>query len=301
MEPQNLESNNIQQDRSENPLGTGTLFIVATPLGNLEDMTFRAVNTLKQVDLIAAEDTRHSKKLLSHYGIKTRMISCHEHNEATQTTQLILQLKNGSSIALISDAGTPCISDPGYFLVKAASAQGILVIPIPGCSAAIAGLSVSGLPTDSFLFLGFLPKKQQQLNKALEQQKHQTPTLIIYESPNRITKLIQTMILVWGNRNACLAREATKLHEEYIRGPLSLILETLENKDRIKGEIALFVQGCSHDTPPMTTEMLEIILMDQLSSTDLSTTALARQIADQYQISKRIVYEQILNLQKRKK
>ncbi|MFH2092527.1 MAG: 16S rRNA (cytidine(1402)-2'-O)-methyltransferase, partial [Pseudomonadota bacterium] len=155
MEPQTVESNNIKQGQSKNFRATGILYIVATPLGNLEDMTFRAVNTLKQVDLIAAEDTRHSKKLLSHYGIQTPMISCHEHNESAKTPQVISQLKNGSNIALISDAGTPCISDPGYFLVKAAAAENIPIIPIPGCSAAIAGLSVSGLPTDSFLFLGF--------------------------------------------------------------------------------------------------------------------------------------------------
>ncbi len=144
---------------------TGTLYIVATPLGNLSDITFRAIDTLKQVDLIAAEDTRYSKRLLNHYEITTRLISCHEHNEVQKTPKLISELKNGNDIALISDAGTPTISDPGYKLVQAVTKEGISVIPIPGCSAAIAGLSVSGLPTDSFLFIGFLPKKSHKQKK----------------------------------------------------------------------------------------------------------------------------------------
>ncbi|HGY12488.1 MAG TPA: 16S rRNA (cytidine(1402)-2'-O)-methyltransferase, partial [Desulfobacterales bacterium] len=165
----------------DNQTSSGTLYIVATPVGNLEDITFRAVKVLEQVDLIAAEDTRHSKKLLSHYGIQTKLISCHEHNEANKTPQIITHLKNGLNIALISDAGTPTISDPGYKLVTAVAGEKIHVIPIPGCSAAIAGLSVSGLPTDSFLFLGFLPKKQQKQRHALEALKKQPPTLIFYE------------------------------------------------------------------------------------------------------------------------
>lgn len=199
----------------------GTLYIVATPVGNLEDITFRAVKVLKQVDLIAAEDTRHSRKLLSHYGIQTKLISCHEHNETARTPGIIIQLKTGLDIALISDAGTPSISDPGYKLVTAVAREGISVIPIPGCSAAIAGLSVSGLPTDSFLFLGFLPKKQQKQQQALDTIKNQTPTLIFYESPRRIKPLIDNMLIILGDRKACLAREITKLHEEYIRGNLS--------------------------------------------------------------------------------
>jgi len=151
----------------ENHSFKGTLFIVATPVGNLEDITFRAVKTLKKVDLIAAEDTRHSRKLLLHYDIKTKLISCHEHNEVEKIPGIINHLKNGLDIALISDAGTPTISDPGYKLVTGVAKEGITVIPIPGCNAAIAGLSVSGLPTDSFLFLGFLPKKNKSCSRLL--------------------------------------------------------------------------------------------------------------------------------------
>src|SRR3989339_274888 len=208
----------------------GTLYVVATPIGNLEDMTYRAVNVLKQVDLIAAEDTRHSKILLNHYGVETRLISCHEYNEADKTPLFISHLKNGLNIALISDAGTPTISDPGYNLIRSVSKENIRVIPIPGCCAAIAGLSVSGLPTDAFHFSGFLPKKTQKLQQTLELLKNQKPTLIFYESPRRIKILIGTMIRVFGDRQACMAREITKLHEEYSRGNLSEILRALNEK-----------------------------------------------------------------------
>lgn len=277
----------------------GTLFIVATPLGNLEDMTFRAVDTLKKVDLIAAEDTRHSKKLLSHYGISTRLISCHEHNEAQKTHHLISQLKTGMNLALISDAGTPCISDPGYTLVSTAAKENIGVVPIPGCSAAIAGLSVSGLPTDAFLFIGFLPRKQQKQIQAVSVVQKERATLIIYESPNRIKKTIAQLISILGDRPACLAREITKLHEEFIRGPLSAILESLEQKEKIKGEIALFIQGCPPDDP-MDIKQLEAVIIKHLSETDMPTSALARQLADQYAVKKKTVYNLILKLKTKK-
>lgn len=273
----------------------GTLYVVATPLGNLEDITFRAVNILKQVDLIAAEDTRHSKKLLTHYGIETRLVSCHEHNEIQKTPHLIHHLKNGLSIALISDAGTPTISDPGYKLVTAVAKEQISVIPVPGCSAAITGLSVSGLPTDAFLFLGFLPKKQQQQKKALEAIKTQSATLIFYESPRRIKSLVKNLLNFLGDRTACLAREATKLHEEYIRGNLSHILRKLEEKEVIKGECSIFVHGCS-DEIVLEEKDLEKIIIARLSTTDLGTSGLARQISKEYNLSKKRVYEMILRL-----
>ncbi|MCD4721548.1 MAG: 16S rRNA (cytidine(1402)-2'-O)-methyltransferase [Desulfobacula sp.] len=274
---------------------SGTLYIVATPVGNLEDITFRAVKILKQVDLIAAEDTRHSRKLLSHYGIQTKLISCHEHNELSKTPGIIIQLKNGLDVALISDAGTPSISDPGYKLVTAVAKEEISVIPIPGCSAAIAGLSVSGLPTDSFLFLGFLPKKQQKKKQALEAVKNQTPTLIFYESPRRIKPLINSMLNLLGDRKACLAREITKLHEEYIRGNLSDILKTLEEKESIKGECSLFVQGQLEEKTINEKELKEIILA-KLSTTDLGTSGLAKQISKEFNLSKKQVYDMILKI-----
>ena len=273
----------------------GTLYIVATPVGNLEDITFRAVKVLKQVDLIAAEDTRHSKKLLSHYDIKTKLVSCHEHNEANKTHQIIAHLKNGLDIALISDAGTPSISDPGYKLVTAVAKEMLPIIPIPGCSAAIAGLSVSGLPTDSFLFLGFLPKKQQKQKQALEAIKNQKPTLIFYESPRRIKTLINNMLNTFGDRKACLAREITKLHEEYLRGTLSEILKALDEKKSIKGECSLFVQGCSEEKS-INQEELEKIILERLSTTNSKTSELSKQISKKFNISKKLVYDLILKL-----
>ena len=279
----------------DNQHSSGTLYIVATPVGNLEDITFRAIKVLKQVDLIAAEDTRHSKKLLSHYGIATKLVSCHEHNEINKTPQLITHLKNGLNIALISDAGTPSISDPGYKLVTAVAKENLPIIPIPGCSAAIAGLSVSGLPTDSFLFLGFLPKKQQKQRQALEFVKNQSATLIFYESPRRIKALIDNILNILGDRKACLAREITKLHEEYIRGNLSDILKKLEEKKTIKGECSLFVHGQS-EKKIIDQEDLEKIILDRLSTTDLGTSDLAGQISKEFKVSKKQVYGIILKL-----
>ena len=279
----------------DTPNSVGTLYIVATPVGNLEDITFRAVKRLKQVDLIAAEDTRHSRKLLSHYGIDTKLVSCHEHNEINRTPQFIAQLKKGLDIALISDAGTPSISDPGYKLVAAVAKENLSIIPIPGCSAAIAGLSVSGLSTDSFLFLGFLPKKQQKQTKALEAIINQSATLIIYESPRRIKRLIENILKILGDRNACLAREITKLHEEYIRGSLSEILKALEEKEVIKGECSLFVQG-QLEAKSIDEGQLEKIIGKKLATTDLGTSNLARQISGEFKLSKKKVYDLILKL-----
>lgn len=273
----------------------GTLYIVATPVGNLEDITFRAIKVLKQVDMIAAEDTRHSKKLLAHYGITTKMVSCHEHNEISKTPQLIARLQEGQNIALISDAGTPGISDPGYTLVRAVAKENLPIIPIPGCSAAIAGLSVSGLPTDSFLFLGFLPRKHQKLEQAIAGIANQRATLIIYESPRRIKSLVDTMIRVVGDRKAFLAREITKLHEEYIRGNLSGILETLGKKETIKGECSLFVQG-QREQESIDEGQLEKVVRRRLKTHDGGTSALAGQVAREFAVSKKQVYDLILKL-----
>lgn len=273
----------------------GTLFIVATPMGNLADMTFRAIDTLKSVDLIAAEDTRHSRRLLDHYGIPTRLISCHEHNEINKLPGLISDLNNGKQIALISDAGTPTISDPGYKLVAAAAQNSIPVIPIPGCSAAVAGLSVSGLPTDSFYFLGFLPRKAQKLRQALSQVKQLPATLIIYESPKRITNLTEAAKEVLGDRNACLAREITKLHEEYLRGTLSEMLAELKSRPAIKGECSLFIEGYT-GMDEMSDEQLEQIITAHLETDTSGTSKLAGKIAKEHGVSKKKVYEMILQL-----
>lgn len=277
---------------------TGTLYVVATPLGNLEDITFRAVKVLETVDLIAAEDTRHSKKLLNHYNIQSKLISCHEHNEIQKTDFLIKHLKNGLNIALISDAGTPSISDPGYRLIKRIAQENIPIIPIPGCCAAIAGLCVSALPTDKFHFYGFLPKKTQKLQQALESLKYESSTLIFYESPRRIKKLVETAREILEDRPACLAREISKIHEEYLRGKLSDILKSLEKKDKIKGECSLFIQGYDpqkNSSSSIDEESLRKIIQDRLPHTELKTAELAKQIAGEYGIPRKQVYSLILN------
>lgn len=276
----------------------GTLFVVATPLGNLQDITFRAVSTLKEVDLIAAEDTRHSRKLLNHYNISTKLVSCHEHNEKKKIPRLIDDLKEGKNIALISDAGTPTISDPGYKLVAAVAKENIDVIPIPGCSAAIAVLSVSGLPTDSFHFIGFLPRKKQKQAAALESLKDMTATLIFYESPKRIKNLIRTAIQILGDRQACLAREITKIHEEYTRGSLSSILEVLEQKPSVKGEFTLMVQGATKKKNDLTDSDINKIVADELNrNPDIKTRDLAKKLSKQYQLPKTRIYDLIIQLQ----
>jgi 16S rRNA (cytidine1402-2'-O)-methyltransferase len=273
----------------------GTLYIVATPLGNLEDITFRAVRTLKEVDLIAAEDTRHSKKLLVHYGITTPTIACHEHNETAKAQDLIQRLENGADIALISDAGTPLISDPGYRLVSLAQEKNLCIVPVPGCSAAITGLSASGLPTDSFIFLGFAPRKQGRLNSFLNEAAHHKATLIFYESPRRIVRLISSALAALGDRRACLARELTKQYEEFIRGPLSSILSTLETRENIKGECVLFITGTDEQAVELSAEQVEAMIMEGLNQ-NVRTGDLAKKIAGLTNCPKSKAYDMILAL-----
>lgn len=276
----------------------GTLYIVATPLGNLEDITFRAVRILKEVDLIAAEDTRHSKKLLGHYGITTPTITCHEHNEIPRAHDLIKRLENGTTIALISDAGTPLISDPGYRLVSQAGEKGIPIVPVPGCNAAVTGLSASGLPTDTFLFLGFPPKKQGRLNSFLKDAAHHKATLIFYESPRRIIRLISSAITAFGDRQASLARELTKQYEEIIRGPLSRILSTLDARETIKGECVLLIKGADEQPESLSIDQMETMIMDGLNQ-NMRTGELAKKIAQLANCPKPRVYDMILALKNR--
>lgn len=281
---------------SDNPsVAGGTLFVVATPLGNMEDMTFRAVRILKQAALIAAEDTRHSRKLLSHYGIDTPMISCHEHNETRTADKLIFLLKQHQDIALISDAGTPCVSDPGYRLVTAVLAHDIPVVPIPGCSAVVAGLSVAGLPTDRFLFAGFLPRKAGHRKQAIQALAAQPATLVFYESPRRIRTLIARLLAELGDRQACLAREITKLHETFIRGPLSRIIACLDTDIPPRGECTLYVAGAEKTGPP-SPETLESLIRERLADPQPSTADLAKEISQQHPVSKKQVYDTILRL-----
>lgn len=223
----------------------GTLYVVATPLGNLDDMTFRAVKCLKEAHLIACEDTRRTAKLLNHLGIKKPLISCFEHNEIARIDELLEKIGRGQDVALVSDAGTPTISDPGFALVRAAHERGVRVSPVPGPSALIAVLSVSGLPTDEFLFAGFPPRTSAARRARFQALKAQTATLIFYESPHRVIESLSDMIAVLGDRRAFLGREVTKLHEELKGGVLSDILTTLGARSEVLGEIVLVVGGAA--------------------------------------------------------
>ncbi|HUJ96571.1 MAG TPA: 16S rRNA (cytidine(1402)-2'-O)-methyltransferase [Terriglobales bacterium] len=218
------------------------LYVVATPIGNLEDITLRALRTLKEADLIACEDTRQTQKLLNHYGITTRTISYHEHNEVTRATELVQQLEQGARIALVTDAGTPAVSDPGLRLISLAIAHHVPVVSVPGASALLAALVASGLPTDSFQFRGFLPAKRGQRRQMLEEIKSSTETQVFYEAPHRIKETIGDLVDVVGDvRPIVVARELTKIHEEFLRGPSGEVLRTIQARGEIKGEITLLV------------------------------------------------------------
>lgn len=219
---------------------TGTLYIVATPIGNLEDMTFRAIRILKEVDLIAAEDTRHSRKLLCHYGITTRMTPYHDHNEQLKTDFLLEKLLEGQNIAIITDAGTPCIADPGYRIAKAAADKGIKTVPIPGASAIAAALSASGLPSDRFAFEGFLPPKQGKRKARLLEFKDDKRVIIFYEAPHRLAATLSDMAEILGCREVVIARELTKIHEELRHGTPAELLEHYSSQT-VKGEIVILL------------------------------------------------------------
>lgn len=199
----------------------GTLYVVSTPIGNLEDLTFRAVRVLSEVDVIACEDTRHSRKLLNHYGIKTKTVSYHEHNEAERAGELVKSIKSGLAVALISDAGTPGISDPGFRVVRLAREEGLRVVPVPGPTALISALVASGLPSDEFFFGGFLPARSGARRRRLAELSEIPTTLVFYEAPHRIGASLNDAREIMGERDAVVARELTKLHEEIMRGPLS--------------------------------------------------------------------------------
>ncbi|WP_424768604.1 16S rRNA (cytidine(1402)-2'-O)-methyltransferase [Paenibacillus sp. sgz302251] len=234
---------NIQKSFAEAAKeATGSLYLVATPIGNLEDMTFRAIRTLKEVQLIAAEDTRQTRKLLTHFEINTRMVSYHEHNKRASGPELIRLLLEGQSIALVSDAGLPAISDPGADLVREAVDHHIPVIPIPGANAALSALIMSGLPTEQFLFAGFPPRERKSITKWLQQLSTQRETLLFYESPHRIHKTLDALLECFGDRSIACIRELTKRHEEAIRGQVSECIEWFAEHPP-QGEFCIIVAG----------------------------------------------------------
>lgn len=231
----------------------GILYVVATPLGNLEDITFRAVRILKEVALIACEDTRRTSRLLQAHGISTPTTSYFEHNEKWKGGKILDLVRSGRSAALVSDAGTPGISDPGFRLVRDARAEGLAVVPVPGPSAVVAALSVSGLPSDRFLFVGFLPSRSGARARALSDLAAVRETLVFYESPLRVVAALTDMLTAFGDREMFLCREATKVHEEYVRASTSAVLALLAARPEVKGEVVLVVSGAG-DAPPASAD-----------------------------------------------
>ncbi|MBC8166268.1 MAG: 16S rRNA (cytidine(1402)-2'-O)-methyltransferase [Bryobacteraceae bacterium] len=222
-------------------MSQGILYIVATPIGNLGDITFRAVQTLRDVDRIACEDTRHTRKLLDHYGIEKPLLSFHEFNERDRTGELLDRLRSGEKIALVSDAGTPLISDPGYRIVEAATRENVSVVTIPGPSAAVAALSASGLPTDSFYFGGFLPARSSHRRRTLASVAELDCVLIFYEAPHRLIEALEDLAEVFGDRPIVVARELTKMHEEFARGSAITLIENFRARVSVKGEVTLLI------------------------------------------------------------
>ncbi|KRJ21635.1 MULTISPECIES: 16S rRNA (cytidine(1402)-2'-O)-methyltransferase [Acinetobacter] len=271
------------------------LFVVATPIGHLDDMTFRAIDILKSVSIVAAEDTRQSAQLFKHYNISTQLTACHDHNESNKIEQLVQKLLAGDDIALISDAGTPLISDPGFKLVRAAQEHGIRVVPVPGACAAIAALSAVGLPSDRFGFEGFLPSKASQRISQLEKLKNETQTLIFYEAPHRILECVKNMAEVFGeNRPVGFAREITKTFETIKKMTLKDLVSFIENDhNQEKGEIVLVVGGAPEKTD-LEQEKLDELLKRLLQ--DLSVKAASQLAADLIGVKKKVAYQRALEL-----
>lgn len=275
---------------------SGALYVVATPIGHLADMTYRAVEVLNKVSLIAAEDTRHSRKLLTHYGISTPLISYHEHNEQSRTRELLQRLAEGADLALISDAGTPCIADPGYRLVAACRQAGVAVRTVPGATALIAALAIAGLPTDEFLFVGFLPAKQQRRRTLLERLVREPRTLVCYESPRRLPATLADLAAVCGaERRIAVARELTKRHEEFFNGTVDEASAHFA-AGSVKGELVLLLE------PPPPAELqgsLREELERRRAASDASWKQIVKEVAREFGIPGSEVYRESLPLRDR--
>jgi 16S rRNA (cytidine1402-2'-O)-methyltransferase len=237
----------------------GTLYVVATPLGHLEDVTLRALAVLRSVGLVACEDTRRTRRLLVRHGISARTVSCHEHNEGARAEELLAVLRQGSDVALVSDAGTPGISDPGQHLVRRARDEGLRVLPVPGPSAGVAALSVSGLGADRFLFVGFLPARSAARHRALEELRDVRVALVLYEAPTRLRRTLADLRRVLGDREAFLCREATKVHEEYVRGTLGGIEALLASRAEVRGEVTLVVAAPKPRADPGAASPVDVV------------------------------------------
>jgi len=289
---QEIENSDWQSDQAK-----GKLYLVGTPIGNLDDMTMRAIKTLQTVDLIAAEDTRHTGKLLHHFEVRTPQISYHEHNSHSRVPELVAMLASGKSIALVTDAGMPGISDPGYELVCACVAASITVIPIPGVTAGITALTASGLPTLQFVFEGFLPIDPQSRRSRLNALQTEPRTIVLYEAPHRLIRTLEDLAAsLNGDRQVVIARELTKLHEEFWRGDLTMAIDRYTNRAP-KGEFTLILAGASEVAPPTWTEAqlqseLRAIMADGMSRSEAS-----RHLADLTKLSRRQLYQLSLSIE----
>jgi len=265
----------------------GSLYLVATPIGNLEDITLRALRILREeASLIACEDTRQTQKLLDHFEIRKQTVSYHDHNETSRTTELIAHLEAGESVALVSDAGTPLISDPGFRLLRAAIERDIPIIPIPGPSAAMTAMVGSGLPVAEFRFIGFLPPKSGARRRVLEELAQEQTTMIFYESPHRLLESLEDVVAVLGDRPIAVARELTKLHEEFVRGSAKNVLEELRSRTSIKGEITVVLGAAQRSTA----EGNPVEEVAKLQAAGVERMAAIKQVAKQFGLPKRELY-----------
>lgn len=273
-------------------MANGVLYIVATPLGNLEDVTFKAIKVLKSSDAIACEDSRRTVKLLNRYEIKTPLVTYQEYNKEAAGAKIITRLKKGERIALVSDAGTPGISDPGYNLVRDAIAAGIPVEVVPGPSAIVSAIVLSGLPTDRFCFEGFVPPKQEKRIKKFESLRDEERTIIFYESPHRIKESLKDMADVLGGRRAALLREMTKLNEEILRGTVIELSVEISSREKIHGEITLVVEGARHRE--MIQDNIELLIDGEISAFNGSPSELAKKLSRETGVSRKLIYTKIL-------
>lgn len=286
----------MQQQRSFTKEASGSLFLVPTPIGNLEDMTYRAVNTLKSVDLIAAEDTRHTQQLLNQFEIETKQISFHEHNKENRIPELVERLQDGTNIAQVSDAGMPSISDPGHELVLAALAADIQVVPLPGASAGITALVASGLSPQPFTFYGFLPRKQSEQIKTLTDLAQKPEAILFYEAPHRLAKTLANIQTVYGDdRQVSLARELTKKYEEFIRGTAAEVADWAQQSE-VRGEFVVMVAGNEHPTEAVEAadplaELSPVEAVNALVASGMKTTAAVKQVSKLRQLDRQALYQ----------
>ena len=285
----------VREVRNGGAPGAGTLYLVGTPIGNMEDITLRALRILKEVDLIACEDTRHTMQLLDHYGIEKTTVSYHEHNELTRAAELIVHLEQGDNIAMVSDAGMPGVSDPGYRLIALAVRHHIRIVPVPGASAFLSALVASGLPTDSFRFSGFLPAKEGARRTLLEAIRDSPRTQIFYEAPHRIVDALRDVVELLGpERHVVVAREVTKMHEEFLRGHAEDVLASLEKRGDVKGEITLLI-GKAEEAAQVLASSKSVAkrVRELMSSDSLDEKAALKQAAKEFGVSKSEAYREL--------